>query len=199
MSLFSSSSDDGGLDPTLGFSDADGNQIQQQDDGLVAGYQVSNGISPGLTEILLSNAKCRINRELNLVYMEGMPKSCSHNYEIWDTYFTQYLEAGNYTPSVAQYAAEAVSSYLADGLQYDGAGNENFPAKYGCNNGSFCGASGDKQTNDWMFDIEDVDSATVTHEPSEDVPEPIAGLVLAAGMGGAALRRAKKSKKKLDH
>lgn len=30
--------------------------------------------------------------------------------------------------------------------------------------------------------------------PPEDVPEPITGLVLAAGMGGAALRRIKKSK-----
>jgi hypothetical protein len=32
-------------------------------------------------------------------------------------------------------------------------------------------------------------------EPTKEVPEPITGLVLAAGMGGAALRRAKKSKK----
>jgi hypothetical protein len=35
---------------------------------------------------------------------------------------------------------------------------------------------------------------TTTSSKSQEVPEPITGLVLAAGMGGAALRRAKKSK-----
>ena len=45
VTLFSSSWDDGGLDPILAVWDAAGNKLFEQDDGLASGSQLSNGVS----------------------------------------------------------------------------------------------------------------------------------------------------------
>lgn len=45
ITIFSSSWDDGGIDPILAIWDASGNLVQQQDDGGITGSAVSNGVT----------------------------------------------------------------------------------------------------------------------------------------------------------
>lgn len=51
-----------------------------------------------------------------------------------------------------------------------------------------------KTGDTYNVEIDDIPTFQLADQTSKDVPEPITGLVLAAGLGGVGLRRAKKSK-----
>jgi len=117
-----------------------------------------------------------------------------YDYGVWDSNFTEWLDAGSYTVSIAQYNNFSNSSYLGDGFLHDGLGNENFTAQFGCSNGSFCGVSdfNDNRENYGTFHILGADSVSI----SQNIPEPgtVVGL-LAVGLGGTVLRRRQEKSK----
>lgn len=124
-----------------------------------------------------------------------LSNSVSYDYDVWDSYYTKFLTAGNYTATVAQYNNFAVGSSLSDGFRYDGAGNENFTAQFGCTNGKFCGVdnANDNRTNEWAFHILDVDDAVIV-DPPEKTPEPttMLGLLAFGALGASTLKRKEK-------
>lgn len=163
VTVFSSSWDDGGLDPILSIWDTAGNLIQEQDDGENIGSTSSNGVF--------------------------------YDHGVWDSYYTEFLTAGDYTAVVTQFDNFANGTSLSDGFSYDGPGNENFTATLGsCSNGQFCGVFSfdDNRTNEWVFHLTNVGSATVIGDDPESVPEPASLLGLAAigaVVTGSALKK----------
>jgi hypothetical protein len=128
----------------------------------------------------------------------------SYNHGLWDTYFSSFLTPGSYRVGITQYDNFANGPTLADGFTYDGDGNENFTANFGCSQASFCGfpsqesETGDpnfNRTNAWEFHVLNVAQAGVVEppvEPPTSVPEPasILGLLTIGALGiSARLKR----------
>ena len=92
----------------------------------------------------------------------------------FDTFFTVNLAPGTYTTSVMAYSNFAVGPNLANGFS---------------GGGSFTDFTGNRRTNQWAFDILNVESAVLG-----GVPEPTtwAMLVLGFGMLGAGMRASRK-------
>jgi len=101
----------------------------------------------------------------------------------WDTEFSQVLVAGIYIAAIAQFDNFANGPSLSDGFLRTG---DPFYTGVlgGCSNGQFCDVSGvppfDNRTNEWAFDILNVEAA---------VPEPSTALLVAIGLLGIAVRR----------
>jgi len=117
----------------------------------------------------------------------------SYDHGVWDTYFTQFLTSGSYKVVITQYDNFVNGLNLADGFRYDGTGNENFTAAFGCSQGSFCGVDSldDSRTNAWEFHVLNVAQAGVV-EPPASVPEPasMVGLLTMGALGiGSMLKR----------
>ncbi len=164
ITIFSSSWDDGGLDPILAIWDSAGNLIAEQDDGQLTGSETSNGVS--------------------------------YDYDIWDSYYTEFLTAGSYTATIGQYNNFANGTNLSDGFRYDGAGNENFTSAFGCSNGQFCGVftDNDNRTSEYAFHILNVDDAVVVDPDPNSIPEPASLLgLLTVGSFGTFLKRKRKA------
>lgn len=117
----------------------------------------------------------------------------NYNHDVWDIYFTSFLPAGSYQASLTQFNNIPLGFSLSDGFLYDGAGNENFTAAFGCSQGSFCGAASidDPRTNAWELHVLNVTQANVV-EPPTSVPEPtsLLGLIAMGVLGaGSMLKR----------
>jgi hypothetical protein len=110
----------------------------------------------------------------------------------WDSYYTQFLTAGNYTATIAQYSNFAVGTNLSQGFWYDGVGNENFTSNYGCSNGQFCGVwtYNDNRTNEWAFHILNVDDAVIIDPVHAPEPSSLLGLI-GIGVIGLTVKRTK--------
>jgi hypothetical protein len=97
--------------------------------------------------------------------------------EAFDTALEIVLDAGDYTVSVMQYNNKAIKPTLADG--FDQSGDPFFTSAYNCSNGQFCDASNvapyNNRTNEWAFDVLNVESATLISPESEPKPEPEPG------------------------
>jgi hypothetical protein len=107
----------------------------------------------------------------------------------YDTIYSALLAAGNYVVSVMQYNSFAVGPSLANGFSRDGQGNFTGPA-YNCSQGFFCDVGANNRNANWAFDIEGVESASVS-----DVPVPAALPLMAAGLGMLGLGARRKMKK----
>jgi hypothetical protein len=94
--------------------------------------------------------------------------------EAFDTAVEIVLDAGDYTVSVMQYNNKAAGPTLADG--FDQSGDPFFTSTYNCSNGQFCDASNvapyNNRTNEWAFDVLNVESATLVAPEPEPEPEP---------------------------
>jgi hypothetical protein len=115
----------------------------------------------------------------------------SFDHGSWDTYFTQFLAAGDYIATIAQYNNFAVGTLLSDGFTHDGNPNFTFDLGYGTE-AMFNGVAGvsDARTGDWAFHLLDVDSAvTDVPEPGVSVPEPGMLGLLGIGLFGMGLAR----------
>jgi hypothetical protein len=98
----------------------------------------------------------------------------------FDTFLQSPLAPGNYTVSVMQYNNFAVGPNLSNGFSASGA---TFTSIFGCSNGSFCDVTTDNRTNQWAFDILNVDSG----EQVSAVPLPAALPLFATGLGALGL------------
>jgi hypothetical protein len=96
----------------------------------------------------------------------------------WDSFVQMTLSAGNYTVAVSQYPQFRVGNNLADGFRYNTPGGMNFNSR----------------TNDWAFDVLNVDNA---NNPT-GVPEPttILGTVVFGTLGGRTFWKKRKDQKK---
>jgi hypothetical protein len=92
----------------------------------------------------------------------------------FDTALEVVLDAGDYTVSVMQYNNKAAGLTLADG--FDQSGDPFFTSVYNCSNGQFCDASNvvpfNNRTNEWAFDVLNVESAILVAPEPEPKPEP---------------------------
>lgn len=100
--------------------------------------------------------------------------------EHWDTYLQVDLTAGTYTVAVMQYSNFANGPNISNG--FSGSGTT-----------GFVDDSGDTRTNEWAFDILNVDSAEVEVPGAVSVPlfNPIGALLLSSLMGFFGYRRLK--------
>ena len=100
----------------------------------------------------------------------------------FDTALEIALYAGDYTVSVMQYNNKAIGPTLADG--FDLSGDPFFTSVYNCTNGQFCDASNvavyNNRTNEWAFDVLNVESATMV----DAVPVPAAIWLFCSGLIG---------------
>lgn len=101
----------------------------------------------------------------------------SYDHGIWDSYYTQFLTAGSYTASIAQFNNFAVGSNLGDGFVHDNdpAFTQNFgPETY------FNGVSGsnDARTGDWEFHILNAESASIVSAPDSGMTAALLSLGL---------------------
>jgi len=95
----------------------------------------------------------------------------------WDTFLVSNLGIGDYTVAVMQYDNFAGTS-LSDAFARE---NEpSFTSIFNCSNGSFCDASSSNRTNEWAFDVLNVDDATSV------VPVPAAVWLFGSGLIGLA-------------
>lgn len=102
--------------------------------------------------------------------------------ECYDTFYTKNLAAGTYTVTIMQFDNFSAGDYLADGFTYDGVANQNFRSGY-------VDATGDKRSNQWAFDILNVNSATIPNP----VPEPASMALLGLGLAGIFAARRRKA------
>ncbi len=105
--------------------------------------------------------------------------------EEWDTCLDLVLAAGTYQVAVMQYDNFALGPNLANG--FTRTGSPNFTAGIGgCTNGQFCDVSGEpagnNRTNQWAFDILNVEQAN-------QVPEPTTLILAALGIAGLGFSR----------
>jgi PEP-CTERM motif len=122
----------------------------------------------------------------------------SYNHGYWDTYFTQFLAAGNYTVSIAQFNNFAAGTNLSQGFLRDSQPNFTFTQGYGgATQPLFNGVwdSNDPRTNEWQFHILNADRAEVVN-----IPEPASamGLLGFGAVGIAAMLKRKPQRKVLD-
>ena len=107
----------------------------------------------------------------------------------WDSYYTQFLLAGNYIATVAQYDNFAAGSNLSDGFDYDD--DPDFTTAFGPQpyfNGVL--NDNDARSGDYVFHILNVSEAA--HQPPPAVPEAGSTLaILSCGVMGLALLRRK--------
>lgn len=145
----------GGFDPILALFNSSGELIAQQDDDTS------------------DNDPCDGN-------FDSLTGAC------WDTYFTEVLGAGAYTVAIMQFDNFAIVPNLANGFVRDA--SPNFTSAFGCSNGAFCDVSGvaphNNRTNQWAFDILNVERAA-------QIPEPGTLLLAAIAAAGAAVFRRK--------
>jgi hypothetical protein len=112
-----------------------------------------------------------------------------YDHGVWDSYYSVFLGAGDYSATIAQYNNWAVSSDINDGFIYDGDAHftrtEGFgPQEYF--NGVWS-IPNDPRTGDYAFHILNVEEARIVHGvPDAGATVALLGLALA-GIG--ALRR----------
>ena len=98
----------------------------------------------------------------------------------WDTFLTTDLLAGDYIVAVMQYdnrpgTNTIGATLLSDGFKYTD--DPFFTAVLGgCSNGQFCDTGGNNRTNEWAFDVLNVESAT------QVVPVPAAAWLFGSGL-----------------
>lgn len=110
----------------------------------------------------------------------------------WDTYLQSTVAAGDYIVAVMQFDNKVLGTTLADGFTYTDSPNFTdtlgFGNQVGCSNDQFCDAAHNNRTNEWAFDVLDVDTASQVVVP---VPAAIwlfgSGLI---GLIGLARRKA---------
>lgn len=120
--------------------------------------------------------------------VEGTTQSngVDYTYGVWDSFFSVFLTAGDYTASIAQYNNFAVDNLLSHGFTHDGNPNFTFDEGFGTEpnfNGVWIGD--DSRTGDWEFHILNVDVAT------QQVPEPTTIALMALSIAGLGFRRKK--------
>jgi len=107
----------------------------------------------------------------------------------FDTMLSRSLAPGDYTVSVMQFNNFATGPTLGDGFDREGEGN--FTATdWPCAASAFCDVNGDSRSNEWAFDILNVDTAGTP--PEAPIPLPATLPLMAAALGGlgfAARRR----------
>ena len=110
----------------------------------------------------------------------------------FDTFLQSTLVPGSYTVAISQFD-NFFNGGFGDNISlgFFEAENPNFTAIFGCSNGQFCDVFADNRTNEWAFDILNVDSAVVVETPvTHDIPEPSAVLALAFIFGfGSTMRK----------
>lgn len=101
----------------------------------------------------------------------------------FDTELTTTLGIGAYSVSIMQYNNFAAGGLLSDGFLNDGLGN--FTAGFGgCSASAFCDVAGDSRSNEWAFDILNVETATTA-----PIPVPAALPLLLGGLAALGLIR----------
>ena len=105
--------------------------------------------------------------------------------EIYDTRLSLLLDAGSYLVAIHQFDNSAIGPNLSNGFQREG--QPSFTGQeFGCSNGQFCDDTGvdsfNNRTNQWAFDIVNVEAAAL-------VPEPGTALLLTLGLIGLAAQR----------
>ena len=115
----------------------------------------------------------------------------SYDHGIWDSYYTQFLSAGNYIATVAQYNNFAAGGNLSNGFVHDG--DPNFTSAFGSQtyfNGVFGSPNPDPRNGNYAFHILNV--AEATHQPPPAVPEAGSTFaILSAALAGLGLLRRK--------
>jgi len=104
-----------------------------------------------------------------------------YDHGTWDAYLVEYLDAGDYIATVAQYDNFANGGTLTAGFAYDGNPNFTFDNGWGSQpyfNGIW--SSNDPRTGEWAFHILNVGAAVVV-DPR--VPAPGALLLGSLGVG----------------
>ncbi len=104
----------------------------------------------------------------------------------FDTFLQVELTPGIYTAAISQYDNFANGPTLGDGFSRDGQGN--FA-------GGFIDYFGNQRTNEWAFDILNVEGAYAQHEyPETPVPEPSTLTLMGFGiLAGGVFRKKFKS------
>lgn len=107
----------------------------------------------------------------------------------YDTFLQLTLASGDYIVAISQFDNffnGDVGDNISQGFIREG--QPNFTATYGCSAGQFCDFTGDSRTNEWAFDILDVDDAAA-------VPEPLTMLGAGTALGFGTFFKRKLAKK----